>query len=212
VLLDSQGKRVWARKDIDVWHVEMLDIHGDGHQEILHSNARGQLLVRDGNGQVIARYLPNYNVSYFTLTRWGDESRPTHLLIPVSESRDGCCKPYLIVADRSGRTVADLELPSGNLLHTFNATPVQFAQAGRLFAVLGGNSPADRSILYLYRPDGGIAYEEILGESCLGIAALPRKNGDQLLVGCSGRVWSYSAASSIDATGNNHLSAAYLSP
>jgi hypothetical protein len=69
-LLDAQGRQVWKKKEGNVWHVEMLDTNGDGRDEILHSNAGGQLLVRDQNGEIIAHYLPEFYVSNFALTRW----------------------------------------------------------------------------------------------------------------------------------------------
>jgi hypothetical protein len=59
-LLDGRGKTLWKREESNVWHVETLDTNGDGRGEILPSNAKGQLLVRNGNGDVIARYLPDF--------------------------------------------------------------------------------------------------------------------------------------------------------
>ncbi|HUJ31014.1 MAG TPA: hypothetical protein VLY23_07010 [Candidatus Acidoferrum sp.] len=193
-LLDAQGKQIWTKKETNVWHVEMLDTSGDGREEIVHSNARGQLLVRNGAGEVVARYLPDFYVSHFALTRWGDESRPSHILVPVSERRDGCCKPYVIVSDRTGKKLAELESPMGDLFDRFNATPIRFGNGTEYFAVLEDNSPRERSMLLLYGPDGSIAYQEILGESCLGMAALHTKDGERLLIGCAARIFAYSPA------------------
>ncbi len=53
-LFNEQGKRLWKKEERNVWHVEMLDV--DGRDEILHSNSRGQLLVRNANGDVIAQF------------------------------------------------------------------------------------------------------------------------------------------------------------
>jgi hypothetical protein len=47
ILINSQGKKIWQKPESNVWHVETLDIKGDGHREMLHSNARGELLVRN---------------------------------------------------------------------------------------------------------------------------------------------------------------------
>lgn len=192
VLLDARGKQIWTKKDSNVWHVEMLDSRGDGREEIVHSNAKGQLLVRNGIGEVVAQYLPEYYVSQFALTRWGDESRPSHLLVPVSERRDGCCKPYVIVTDRTGNKLAELESPMGNLFDRFSATPIRFGNRSEYFAVLEDNSPRERSMLLLYGLDGTIVYEEILGESCLGMAALHTKAGERLLIGCADKILAYS--------------------
>ncbi|PYT95340.1 MAG: hypothetical protein DMG38_27340, partial [Acidobacteria bacterium] len=59
------------------------------------------------------------------------------------------------------------------------------------YAALLNKSPARRSMLLLYDKGGQIAYQEILGESCLGIAALPAGVGERLLVGCSDKVVEY---------------------
>lgn len=191
-LLDSKGRKIWTKKEANVWHVEMLDTTGDGRERIVHSNARGQLLVRDGNGDVVARYFPGYYISHFALTRWGEESKPSHLLVPVSERQNGCCKPYMIVSDRSGNKIAELESPMGGLFSLFSATPIRLGN--EYFAVLENNFASDRSMLLLYGVDGNIAYQEILGESCLGMAALHTNNAERLLVGCSGRIVAYSQA------------------
>jgi hypothetical protein len=172
----------------------MLDTRGDGREEIVHSNARGQLLVRNATGDVVARYLQRFYVSDFALTRWGEELRPSHILVPVSDDRDGCCKPYLIVSDRSGKQLAELESPMGDLFHRLSATPIRFGKGAEYFAVVEDNSPRDRSMLLLYGPDGRIAYQEILGESCLGVTALPAENGERLLIGCTAGIWAYSQA------------------
>jgi hypothetical protein len=206
MLLDGQGKQIWTKKESNVWHVEMLDTSGDGHEEILHSDARGQLLVRNAAGDVVARYLQRFYVSDFALTRWGKEPRQTHILVPISEGQDGCCKPHLIVLDRDGKELAELESPMGDLFHRLSATPIQFAKGAEYFAVLEDDSPKDRSMLVLYGPDGSIAYQEILGEACLGVAALPTKNGEQLLVGCAARIWAYSQALPFTAPKNGPLS------
>jgi hypothetical protein len=192
VLLDASGREVWAKKEANVWHVETLDTNGDGREEIIHSDAGGQLLVRDGKGTKIAQYLPEFYVAHFALTRWGEEAKPTHILVPVSEKRDGCCKPFLIVLDSAGKKVAELESPMGDLFDRYNATPVRFKDGSEYFAVLGNYFALGRSILLVYDDRGGIAYQEILGESCLGLAALAERGSDRLLVGCNAKVWEYS--------------------
>jgi hypothetical protein len=194
VLLDREGKVIWQKTESNVWHVETLDVQGDGSREILHSNGRGQLLVRNASGEVIARYLPDHYVSKFSLTRWGTESQRRHILIPSQERGDGCCKPVLLVLDAKGQTAADFQAPLGDLMNRAKGTPVHFAKSADYYAALQNADVLERSILFLYDQDGQIAYQEIIGDSCPAIAALPGKLGDRLLVGCSGRIWEYSPA------------------
>jgi len=192
VLLDSRGQRLWKKEEHNVWHVETLDTNGDGREEILHSNAKGQLFVRNANGDVIAQYLSGFYVSEFALTRWEEEVRPTHILVPTTKRQDGCCKPVFVVLDASGKTVAERESPLGDLLDRIGATPVHFGKRAEYFAVLQNNFSKGRSMLLLYDKDGQIAYQEILGETCLGMTTLPKQNGERLLVGCTSKIWEYS--------------------
>jgi hypothetical protein len=194
VLLNSEGKRIWQSVDGNVWHVETLDTKGDGRKEILHSNAQGQLLVRDSTGEVIARYLPDYYVSDFALTAWGDESQPSHILVPSEEGEGAARKPVILILDPRGKTVAHLDAPLGDLMHVTKGTPVHYTNEAEYYAVLQARWVSERSMLLLYDKQGQIAYQEVIGDSCLGIAALPGKLGDRLLVGCSGRIWEYSPA------------------
>jgi hypothetical protein len=193
VLVNSQGKKIWQRPESNVWHVETLDIKGDGHREILHTNARGELLVRNATGEVIAHYLPGYYVSHFSLTRWGNEPQPAHILVPTKQNQEGCCKNVLLVLDAAGNSVASLDAPDGDWIHRANGTPVQQKEKAALYAVLQtGTLP--RSLLSIYNSEGKIIYQEILGDRCLGINTMPGDLADRLLIGCGSSVWEYSPA------------------
>src|SRR5277367_2135495 len=210
VLLNGQGKQVWKKAETNVWQVEALDTNGDGHDEIVHSNARGQLLVRNGNGDILAHYLPDFYVSNFALTSWAGETQATHILVPVSEVHEGCCKSKIVILDAHGDRVTELDNPLGGLFARFSATPVRFSAGAEYYAVLEDNSPDERSMLVLYAQDGQIAYQEILGESCLGMTAYSTKNTERLLVGCEDKIWEYSplprtnAGSKKNRTDGNH--------
>jgi hypothetical protein len=192
VLVDGGGKKIWQKAEGNVWHVETIDTKGDGRKEILHSNARGQLLVRSASGEIVAHYLPDHYVCDFSLTRWGSEPQASHILIPSKESGEGCCKPVILVLDAEGHTVAHFDAPLSDLMHDTRGTPVRYARGAEYYAVLQNH--LERSVLFLFDNNGQIAYQEVIGDSCLGIAALPGKVGDRLLIGCSGRVWEYSPA------------------
>ena len=189
-LVDGEGKKVWQKAEWNVWHVEILDTKGDGRKEILHTNARGQLLVRSASGEIIAHYLPDHYVSDFSLTRWSSELQASHILIPSPISVDGCCKPVILVLDAEGHTVAHLDAPLSDLMHRTRGTPVRYAKEEEYYAVLQNDFV--RSVLFLFDSREQIAYQEVIRDSCLGIATLPGKLGDRLLIGCSGKVWEYS--------------------
>jgi hypothetical protein len=192
VLVDGEGKKIWQKPEANVWHVEILDTNRDGRKQILHTNARGRLLVRDSSGEIIKQYLPDHYVSDFSLTRWGTESQVDHILIPAKEAGVGCCKPILLVLEAGGTTVTRFDTPLGDLMHWTQGTPVHFSKEGAYYAVLQTNSPLKRSMLFLYDAGGKIAYQEILADACSGIASMPEKTGDRLLVGCSNDILEYS--------------------
>lgn len=79
-------------------------------------------------------------------------------------------------------------------MHRVKGAPVRYGKNADYFSVLFNVGAFSRSMLLLYDEQGRIAYQEILGESCLGIAALPGEAGERLLVGCSGKVFEYSPA------------------
>ncbi|HYY72466.1 MAG TPA: hypothetical protein VE778_02625 [Candidatus Bathyarchaeia archaeon] len=196
VLLDRQGKPIWQKPESNVWHVETLDTNEDGHKEILHSNAQGQLLVGNTNGDIIGRYLPGAYVSNFSITRWEDDPQPTHILVPIKEGRDGG-RPQLLVLDAGGKTVAELDAPLGDLMHGVTGVSVHFGRNAEYYAALM-NKGHSRSIVLLYDKQRQIAYQEVLGESCFGITALPGRSGERLLIGCSGRVVEYTRVAHSD--------------
>lgn len=191
-LFDEQGKKLWDKLEANVWHVEILDTNGDGREEILHSNAKGQLLVRNGNGDIVAQYMPGEYVSHFSIARWGQETRPSHILVPITKTGEGCCNRVFVLLDAAGKKIAELDSPMGDLFHQMSATSIRFGNGTQDFAVLENDSASDRSMLILYAEDGQIVYQEILGESCLGMAMLPKPDGERLLVGCAAKIWEYS--------------------
>jgi hypothetical protein len=77
-------------------------------------------------------------------------------------------------------------------MHLTKGAPVHYAKEAAYYAVVQNKGAGQRSMLFLYDAEGKIAYQEILADSCLGIVALPEKEGDRLLVGCSGKIWEYS--------------------
>ena len=131
-------------------------------------------------------------MSNFALTRWGQETRPSHILVPTSESRQGCCNPVFLVLDAHGNKVETLESPHGDMFARVMATPIHFKQKEEYFAVLE-NQPA-RSMLLLYGETGQILYQEVLREQCRALAAIPQENGERLMIGCESKVWEYSPA------------------
>ena len=54
----------------------------------------------------------------------------------------------------------------------------------------------DRSVLYIYKSSGEIAYQEVLAERCSSIAVLPNPNANgphEVLIGGEKTIWRYKA-------------------
>jgi len=76
-------------------------------------------------------------------------------------------------------------------------TWVKFSDAApEYLAILANFVGIDRSLLYVYGPQGKLVYHEILPAECKAIAGLPMKKEDgkpaqALLIGCGQNVWRY---------------------
>jgi hypothetical protein len=188
-LLDRSGQEQWRQPDSNVWHVEIVDTNGDGTPEIVHSNAAGQITVRDAAGRVLTRAQPGTYFSDFSLCRWPTDDDPLRLLV-ADEGRSW-------LFDFKGATIKQLEAPNSDRHGTARGTLVSF-EKGRppCLAVLVEFDNWDRAILYVYDGDGAIVYQEIISTACAALAAAPAGASERevLLVGGRGTVWEYRTA------------------
>jgi hypothetical protein len=192
VLLDSQGKEIWKKPEANVWHVESLDVDGDGHREILNSNARGELLVRNMAGNIENRYLSGYYVAHFSLTRWGDEPTAKHILVPATGFNADRGKKVLVVLDAKGTTVATLSAIPGDWSTRAAAVPIRGTTEPLFAVVQTGNLP--RSVLSVYNAKNSLVYREVLGEFCSSLNTRSVDSKDKLFLGCDSSVWEYDPA------------------
>ena len=184
-LLNADGKKLWEQPDGNVWHVEMADVDGDGRAEILHSNAGGNLRIRDAAGSLLQDYDLDIYLGDFSLTRWDGEAQAKHLLTVD----DGCF--YVIGFD--GNIATRLPAPGSDRTGDAYGTTVQLRNGTSYFAAVLSYF-WDRAALYVYDPEGQLIYHEVLGEKCGAVAAVPSGAAERLLVGCQGKVWEYSPA------------------
>lgn len=181
---DADGRELWRQDDGNVWHVEIVDTDADGTAEIVHSNAAGQLTVRDASGRVVRRVdPPGSYFSDFSLVRWPRSAplRPLH-------ARDGS----LWIMDYTGATSAQLAAPGVEGLGDTRAVPIRIAKNDYL-AALVEFSLWDRSVVFLFDAAGAPVYREVMAGGCRALAALPAESGEDLLVGCGSRIWRYRA-------------------
>jgi len=186
-LLRADGEMIWKQADGNVWHVEMVDVNGDGHLEILHSNFEGRLLARDAEGKVTMQCQPDVYVNRFSLCSWPAQ-RKGQLILAAGQRT-------LSLLTLGGATVSTLEAPDAEHVISAEATPitVQPNDPPYLAVVVTLLPSWERSVLYLYEPTGGLVYREVLEGSAQAISAqrLADDQTETLLVGGEGQVWAY---------------------
>jgi hypothetical protein len=184
-LLNSEGKELWKQDDGNVWHVEIASSGERPGNVILHSNARGQLTLRDATGNVLARNAPEVYVASFSLSAWKDDEH-LNKVVAVDEG-----SVYILTMD--GKTLARLPAPGNTSIAEPKGTPVHFSQGAPDYAVLLRHSLWTRSLLYIYDADEQLIYSEILDHDCAALRAVPGQNGaEDLFLGCDGFIEKYS--------------------
>ncbi|MFO1092231.1 MAG: hypothetical protein U0992_02820 [Planctomycetaceae bacterium] len=162
---------------------------GDNTPEIVHSNAGGQITIRDPSGRVLNRSQPGAYFSDFSLCHWPTNDDPIRLLV----TRDS--KVWLF--DFDGTTVAKFDAPNSDDDETARGTLVSF-KAGQPphLAVLVELDKWDRAILFVYDSEGVIVYQEVIDQACAALATMAggKAGSEVLLVGGRGMVWEYRVA------------------
>ncbi|HLF48083.1 MAG TPA: VCBS repeat-containing protein [Methylomirabilota bacterium] len=187
--LDVSGKKLWSQPDGNVWRVELVDLDGSGRPVIVHSNASGQLTIRDRAGRVVRRERPAVYLSHFALTRWPGRDGPVRIL-EISDRG-------LWLFDFNGNIAWQLGAPLASRTLRPRGAPVRLgAGQPEYFAAVAAWGAWRRSVLWVYTRSGSLRYQEVLPEACAAIAAMPdaESGADALLLGCEGKIWRYAPA------------------
>jgi hypothetical protein len=187
-LFDRYGKRKWEQPWGRVFYKsEVVDTEGDGKNEIVQSTGR-ELVIRDARGQIIRKVQMPFYLSHFSLCAAPGKENSPHILAV----KDG----YVSLIDFNGRVAAKFDAPLSAGVYKAEGVWVKLAQdKPKYLAVITQFATGDRSVLYIYSPDGALVYQEVLPEQCSAIAALPKDQtgAQELLVGGSETVWRYKA-------------------
>ena len=184
-LLNNQGMKLWEFPDGNVWHVEMVDLNGDGVKSIVHSNASGDITVRDNQGKILSRNEPKPYFSHFSLIRWPDTNSPERLF-HVEENA-------IWILNANANVLAKFTAPNSGSLGEGRGVLVAVNNKDRVLATIVNYENWQRSILYLHDLSGDLLYQEILPESCPTIAISPNveAQANSLVIGCEGKVIEY---------------------
>jgi len=184
-LLNNQGKKLWEFPDGNVWHVEIADLDGNGQKKIVHSNASGNITVRDKQGKIVSKSKPKPYFSHFSLIRWPDITGPERLLL-VEDST-------VWIFDAGANVLAKFSAPNSGSFGKGKGTLVTINNEKKALATIVDYESWHRSILYLHDLSGKLLYQEILSESCPTIAVLPtgEVKSKGLVIGCEGKILEY---------------------
>ena len=181
-LLDSDGRRRWQQADANVWHVEVVDTDSDERPEIVHSNAGGQITIRDASGNVIRRAATEGYFSQFSLVRWPSDR------LGLLHAGDGVIR----VVDFDGRVRDRFPVPDASFLGDVRGVTVRLEGVDHLVLAVY-QTHWERTQLFVFKAPGTLRYHEVLGGTC---AALGTSRSAEFLVGCEGRVLRYAGAGS----------------
>lgn len=189
-LLDHASKQIWRKTGLNVWHIEVLDTDDDGSLDIVHSNAAGEMTVRNKDGTIMRKTSTATYFSDFSLVHWPDADSERQFLLHSEDYTN-----WVLNAD--GGVVAHFEAPLSESLGEARGTPVRLAaDESSYFAVAVNFTTWERSVLYVYDPAQELVYQEIVPDNCAAIAAIDSEEGDRerLLLGGDGVVLEYALA------------------
>jgi hypothetical protein len=185
----GDGTLRWNRPESNVWHVDSFRDSAQKPWRIVHSNAHGQITVRDIRGNILSQKKPPFYVSDFNMMSWPTKNGPTHLLALHENS--------LAILNVDGTLAKSFPTPPGT---------GQDNAWGQVVSFKPGAPPYVAFLLTPDLPNGGTSVIEIfdaagkrvllekLPEVCSSLAVIsPRGKGQRetLLVGGNDHIWRY---------------------
>jgi hypothetical protein len=187
-LLDHQGEIIWSFPDSNVWHLETADLNNDGTDEIIHTREGGAIVVRDAQGEIISQEKPSVRITDFSLCRY-PEKTGRHVIISAQNKS-------IALVHEDGSIVASLDAPRCRGLggHARGALVKFRPDEPAYLVVVVAYKHWHRSLIYVYNSDRELLYQEIFGDTCKAVAALPSTDGsnrETLLIGSKNKVCEY---------------------
>jgi hypothetical protein len=186
--LDVTGKMIWRQPEGNAWHVGIIDIDGDGKPEIVHSNAKGEVTIRDPRGTVIRKFQPSIYFTDFSLCAWPSQKSAPKLL----------CHDHgrLSLIDGFGGVAGGYQVSSVSGLAEPRAVLVRIKpgeQACLAALIVGGNPLWPLSTLYVFNPQHEVVYREEIAGKCASLVTVSEKGSavDEFLIGGLNTVWKY---------------------
>jgi hypothetical protein len=183
--MSSGGRELWSQQDDgNIWHIEIASSEKYPEGVIVHSNAGGELVVRGKNGVVLTRQKPAIYLAKFSLSDWGGDP---HLDKLIASDESGI---YVLRID--GRILAHFPIDHEEDVTDIKASSLRASDGNSYFAVVQDYGAWHRSRIRIYDQQNLPVYEEVVGDDCAALRAIPNHTNSQtLLMGCNGTVFSY---------------------
>ena len=179
-MVNSDGKVRWKHPINALGHLEVMDIDGDGKDEIIYSNGTTEFNILNESGTVVDQ-LKIVTRSYaFAMVKWPkNESEPCLLLTEDSKIR---------IVDLKGNTVIALDAPGCRTFGEVKALTVKFKADEPEYLAVRKSLHPDLSVLYVYDHDGKLVYQktDVTGRGrkpTLSVVSKNETGNEVLLVG-----------------------------
>jgi hypothetical protein len=184
-LVDGDGHVKWSHPVYALGHLEIADVRGVGHPEIVYSNSnnadgRTTFTVLDADGAIAEQIKIVTSSSEFALVeRRENVARP---LILLTEGRQ------LRLVDWQGDTLRQLDAPGCRTYGEVSAVTVKLKRDEPSYLAVRKRLHPDLLVLYVYNDAGALVYqktEAVEGVAGVAMAAVPSDEAgvEKLLVG-----------------------------
>jgi uncharacterized protein YcfL len=185
---NSVGRVLWKQPGKGIWHVEVIDLNGDGKGEIVHSNSDGFMVVRNDRGDIFKTIRLPFYFGHFSLINCPTAKGNKDYIIASAEGK------IYIIEPLEGKKVASFNAPMAPE-NSVQGVFVHFENNKKPYlAVVVKVKPTwQRSILFIYSSEGNLIYQEILATYYPALSPLlkDKKSVESLLVGGPGVIWEY---------------------
>ena len=147
------------------------------------------MTIRDAKGSILKRSKPGPYFSHFSLCPWPTSTNRSYALLSVDET--------IWLFNFDGSVAAQYPAPDcGSLGHAHGVTAKLDPMKADYLAVIVDFNNWNSAIFYVYDSSGSLIFKEVIRESCPAITTLrDEKTGtDTILVGGTGKIWSYQLA------------------
>jgi len=186
-LLDANGQRTGSFNVAPpIVRMELVDATGDGIEELVTVSGDASITVRDKNGEVLRRGKLPFVPQSLPLIR-GPNNRGRIFLVMGRRGHVG-------LFNLDGTRAAMLEAPycDDSLAGVIMGTPVKLVPEKTDYLALLVQYPAwERSILYVYNPEGQLVYMRCIPGYVTSLAAIPAAGDgtEMLFTGGNGNIY-----------------------